>query len=123
MHLYHVTIYMYNIIYNVLFICLVKEVKECLLKYAVSLGDLFFCLFVLCKFFFFFLELHLQHMEVPRLGVRSELQLPAYTTATAMQDPICICDLHCSSLQHRILNPLSEARDRPCIFMDSSQVC
>ena len=26
-------------------------------------------------------------MEVPRLGVRPELQLPAYTTATAMQDP------------------------------------
>ena len=32
----------------------------------------------------FFLELHPQHMEVPRLGVKSELQLPAYTTATAM---------------------------------------
>ena len=26
-------------------------------------------------------------MEVPRLGVLSELQLPAYTTATAMADP------------------------------------
>ena len=39
------------------------------------------------EFFFFFLGLHLQHMEVPRLGVKLELQLPAYTTATAMQDP------------------------------------
>ena len=29
-----------------------------------------------------FLGLHLQHMEVPSLGVNSELQLPAYTTAT-----------------------------------------
>ena len=28
--------------------------------------------------------LHLQHMEVPRLGVQSELQLLAYATATAM---------------------------------------
>ena len=28
-----------------------------------------------------------QHMEVPRLAGESELQLPAYTTATAMQDP------------------------------------
>ena len=37
-------------------------------------------------FFSFFLELHLQHMEVPRLGVESKLQLPPYTTATAMQD-------------------------------------
>jgi len=36
---------------------------------------------------FFFLGLHLQHVEVPRLGSESKLQLPAYTTATAMQDP------------------------------------
>ena len=48
-------------------------------------------------------------MEVPRLGVKSELQLPAYTTATATQDPSHICDLRHSSPQHRILNPLSEA--------------
>ena len=34
-------------------------------------------------FFFFYLGLHLQHMEVPRLGVESEIQLPAYTTAIA----------------------------------------
>ena len=35
-------------------------------------------------FFFFFLVFlrpHLWHMEVPRLGAKSELQLPAYTTA------------------------------------------
>ena len=32
------------------------------------------------------------HMEVPRLGVKLELQLLAYTTATAMQDPSYICD-------------------------------
>ena len=31
----------------------------------------------------FFLGLHLRHMEVPRLGIEWELQLPAYTTATA----------------------------------------
>ena len=30
---------------------------------------------------FFSLGLHLQRMEVPRLGAESELQLPAYTTA------------------------------------------
>ena len=50
-------------------------------------------------------------MEVPRLGIESELQLPAYTTATATWDPSHICNLHRSSWQHRILNPLSEARD------------
>ena len=26
-------------------------------------------------------------MEVPRLGVKSELQLPVYTTTTAVPDP------------------------------------
>ena len=33
------------------------------------------------------------HMEVPRLRVELELQLLAYTTATAMQDPRLVCDL------------------------------
>jgi len=37
--------------------------------------------FCVLFFFFFFLGLNLQHTEVPRLGVQSELQLPAYTTA------------------------------------------
>ena len=45
---------------------------------------------------FFFVGPRLWHMEVPRLGVESELQLPAYTTATATW----------------ILNPLSKARNR-----------
>ena len=55
-----------------------------------------------------FLGLHSQHVEVPRLGVQSELQLPAYATATATQDPRRhVCNLHHSSQQHQILNPLS----------------
>ena len=33
--------------------------------------------------FFFFVEPHQQHMEVPGLGVESELHLLAYVTATA----------------------------------------
>ena len=49
----------------------------------------------------------------PRLGVKSELQLLAYTTATATQDPSSMCDLYHSARQHQILlNPLREARDR-----------
>ena len=36
------------------------------------------------KFFFFFLGPHLGHMNVFRLGVELELQLPAYTIASAM---------------------------------------
>ena len=62
-------------------------------------------------FFFFFLGPHLQHMEVPRLGAKSELQLPAYTTTTATQDPSHIFDLHHSSRQRWIPNPLKEDRD------------
>ena len=51
-------------------------------------------------------------MEVPRLGVQSELQLQAYAAATAAWDPSRVCDLHHSSRQRQILNPLSEARDQ-----------
>ena len=69
-----------------------------------------------------FSGLHLQHTDVPILGAESELQLPAYTTATATQDPSHSCDLHHSSRQYLILNPLSEARDRTHIFMDASRV-
>ena len=61
-------------------------------------------------------------MEVPRLGVKSELHLLAYTTATATKDPSCVCDLHHTG-QHQILNPLSEARELTLILMDPSQVC
>ena len=52
-------------------------------------------------------------MEVPGLGVESELQLPAYTTVTATttQDPSLICNLHGSSWQRWLSNPESEARD------------
>ena len=61
-------------------------------------------------------------MEVPGLGVESELQLSAFAAATATRDPICICDLHYSSRQHWIPNPLMEARDRTRILMDPNQI-
>ena len=61
--------------------------------------------------FLCFLGPHLLHMDVPRLGVESELQLPVYTPATATQHLSPICDMHHSSWQCRILNPLSKARD------------
>ena len=51
-------------------------------------------------------------MKVPRLGIKSERQLLAYTTAIATGDLSCICDLHHSSQQCQILNPLREARDQ-----------
>ena len=61
-------------------------------------------------------------MEVPRLGVESELQLLAYTTATAMPDPSSIYNLHHSLPQYGILNLLSKARDRTRILMGTSRV-
>ena len=51
-----------------------------------------------------------------------ELQWQAYTTATAMWDPNHVCDLHHSSQQCWIVNPMSEARDGTRILMDASRV-
>ena len=59
-------------------------------------------------------------MEVPRRGVESELQLLAYNPAT--WDPSCVLDLHHSSWQHQIPDPMSEARDQTYVLMDPSQI-
>ena len=72
-------------------------------------------------FFFCFLGRHLRHVKVPRLGVEMELQLLAYTTATATPDLSSICNLHHSLWQYLILNSLSEAKDQTHILMDTSQ--
>ena len=80
---------------------------------------LFIYLFI---YLFLLLRATPRHMEVPRLGVQSELQPPAYTTATATGDLSLICDLYHSSRQCQILNPLSEARDQTHILTDTSQV-
>ena len=68
--------------------------------------------------YFVFSGLHPWPMEVPRLGVKSELHLPA----RHQTDPSRICDLHHSSRRHRILDPLSESRDRTHVLLDSSWV-
>ena len=62
-------------------------------------------------------------MESPRLGAESELQLPAYTIAIAIWDLSHICDLHHSSRQYQVLNPLRKGTDGTHILMDPSQVC
>ena len=59
-------------------------------------------------FSFVFLGPYSQLKEVPRLGVQLELQLPAYTTAIAMQDPSRTCDLHHSSWQCWTLTELGQ---------------
>ena len=60
-------------------------------------------------------------MEIPWLGVELELQLPdcATATATAAWDLSHVCDLYHSSQQRWIHNPLSKARDRTHILMDT----
>lgn len=75
-------------------------------------GWLFFYFFNF-YFIFCFLGPHLQCKEVPGQGVQSELQLLAYATATATAtlNLSCVCDLHHSSWQHQILDPLRKARD------------
>ena len=76
------------------------------------------------SFCLFFLGLHLWYIEVPGSGVELELQLLVYTTATgtAMPDPSCTCNVHHSSRQCWIFNPLSKASDRTYILMDTSQI-
>ena len=66
--------------------------------------------------FLVFLGLYLRHMEVSRLGVELELQLPAHTTATALWDSSLVYDL-C-----QILNPRSKARDQTRILMDTGWI-
>ena len=61
-------------------------------------------------------------MEVPRLVVESDMQLPAYAMVTAIWDLSRVCDLHHSLRQHQILDPLSEVRDRIHILMDASWI-
>ena len=46
----------------------------------------------------------------------------AYATATAMPDLSRVCNLHHSSWQRQILNPLSEARDGTRNLMVPSQI-
>ena len=82
---------------------IVRFFKRLVTRQQVSYDTAFFGLFLL-------LELHLQHIEFPGLGVKSKLQLLAYTTATARPDPSLIWDLHQTSWQYRILNPLIQAR-------------
>ena len=84
-------------------------------QYKICYLNLFF-------FFLVFLGPYPQHMEVPMLGVELELQLAAYATTTATTDLSHVCDLHCSSRQCRILNPLNEAKDQTCIIMDTSWI-
>ena len=86
----------------------------------------FYCLFSTSpKFwgFFWLFRAAFAPFGVPRIGVELELQLLAYTTAIATWDPSYVCNLHHSSRQRWIPDPLNEARDGNRILMDTSRIC
>ena len=56
-------------------------------------------------------------MEVPWLAVELEQWPLAYATATATRDPGHVCDLHHSSWQCQVVNPLSQVRDGTCVLV------
>ena len=91
--------------------------------YIHTYTHIYICVYIYIYFFFCFLRPHPWHMEVPRPGVQLELYLPAYTTATATSDLSHICDIHHSSWQSWIHNPLSEARDGTPNLMVPSRIC
>ena len=90
-----------------------KERKKLLLSFILCIC-LFVCLFAL--------SWAAPAAEVPRLGVESEPWPPAYTRATATQDPSRVCNLYHSSWQRRIVNPLSKGRDRTRNLMVPSRI-
>ena len=77
-------------------------------------------------FFVCFLFLSFRAAPATYIGSQARAQigakLQADTTATATPDLSHICDLHHSSQQRQILNPLSKARDQTCNFMLPSRI-
>ena len=76
-------------------------------------------LFLLHLFFFFTAALTAYGCS----QARGRIGALACTTDTAMPDPNLICDLHHSSWQCWILNPLSKARDQTFVLKDTSHIC
>ena len=74
-------------------------------------------------YFFFFFRAAGEAYGSSQARVKLELELLAYTTATATPDLSHIFDLYHSSRQRCIFNPLGRARDWTHILMDTSRVC
>ena len=55
---------------------------------SIAFPPLASAIYFILFYFIVILSLRLRQIEVPRLGVEAELQQPAYTTATATQDPL-----------------------------------
>ena len=83
--------------------------KKCSMQVLIVNHTFFFCLFFVIVVLFLFLWPQLPYVEVPGLGVESELQLLAHTTATAILFPGDLCH---TMWRRWTLNPLSKARDQ-----------
>ena len=81
---------------------------------------------LLVNLFFFFFLLFLWAAPAAYGGSQARGLIGAVATslarATATQDPSRVCDLHNSSQQRRILNPLSKGRDRTRNLMVPSRI-
>ena len=86
-------------------------------------GIMIFFIFYFIFFLFYFIFLHFRAALAAYGGSQArDLQMLAYTTATAMQDLSYICNLPHGSQQHRIIDPLSKTRDQTSILMDTSWI-
>ena len=77
---------------------------------------------IISLFFFSFLGPHCMAYGGSQARIKLELQLPAYATATAMQDPSHVWDLHKSSRQRQILDPPSKGRDQIHVLIGNNQI-
>ena len=111
-YMYHTQIIYLNMLIHTRNFFFTEYVTSCDVKCMCTYIILFIFLLFHFIYLFIFVSLgpHPQHMEVPRLGAKSELQLLAYAPATATPDLSHVCNPHHSSWQRWILNLLIEAR-------------
>ena len=96
--------YYFNYLSISLFFMLCAGLFTSVSEYSSLFFNYFFHYFLIIFFIIFsFLQPYLWHIEVPGLGVESELQLPA--TATATPDLSHICNLYHYLGQWQILDP------------------
>ena len=94
------------------------------------LGDPTHGISFFCSFFFFLSFFWATPTAYGSSWARGQIVNQSYSCqATPQPQPqqltlpaSCICDLHHSSQQSQILNPLNHARDRTCVLMDTNQV-
>ena len=103
--------------------CILNFKNIGLILFEIQPNYSFLFIYFLLPFFFFLFRAAPPGYGSFQARGQSELQLPAYTTATAIQDTSLIYDLHHSSRQHQIPDPQSEARDRTLIITHTSQIC